>query len=95
MKIRRISYYWLQDLGFAFLYIFLIVSLFYFSFRILNISIKSNTEFLLVLYLFVTPMFSFIIGLRPILGLRKIPDTLYIDNISNLYVNKLFLKFPI
>jgi hypothetical protein len=89
MKERRISYRWLNDLIFTFLNATLIITVFILSMYLIDIPIKNETEFILVMYLFVGPLFSIIIGLRPIIGLRTTLNTLYCLSDHRISIDKL------
>ncbi len=97
MKKRRISYNWLNDLVFTIIIATSIVTVFILTLYLLELPIKNETEFLLVMYLFVVPLFSAIIGLRPIIGLQTTPNTLYylsdhrisIDRLSEIEVSNI------
>ncbi|NVK03793.1 MAG: hypothetical protein HWD92_03175 [Flavobacteriia bacterium] len=86
MTKKRISYHWFKDMIYTIIWTTIIVSIFAI---IIQIIIHNDFKFiplLIVLNLSFVPASAIFVGLRPILGLRIVPDTLYIVN------NNLILK---
>lgn len=79
LKINRISYNWRQDATYTCIWAIIIVTLFVLILQALIHPGESLTMPLLAINGFFVPIITFFVGLRPVLGLFAIPDTLYIN----------------
>ena len=78
MSNKRISYNWLKDMIYTGIWSFIITTIFV---VIMEIIIHNDNQFvkpILAINFVIVPFAILFIGLRPILGLRIIPDTLFI-----------------
>jgi hypothetical protein len=79
LKRNRISYNWRHDATYTFIWVVIITTLFVLLLQAIFHPGKPITEPLLAINGLVVPIITLFIGLRPILSLFTIPDTLYID----------------
>ena len=86
MSKQRISYHWLKDMVYTATWSFIITTIFVIIIEIILHNDKQFIKPILAINLLIIPFSILFLGLRPILGLRIIPDTLFINK------NKLTLE---
>lgn len=94
MRQNRISYNWKYDATYTFIWAIIIVSLFILVFQTILHPGKPIIKPLLAINGLFVPIITFFIGLRPILSLFTIPDTLFINNKGQLMTGDLEIITP-
>ncbi len=93
-KTTRISYNWKSDVKYTLIWSVIIITVFL-GFLELSSKIKRPIhEILIFFYGFTLPLITFVIGLRPILSLFTIPDTLFINKNGQLMTENLQIIAP-
>ncbi|GGG30670.1 hypothetical protein [Pontibacter amylolyticus] len=79
LKKTRITYNWKTDTIYTLFWSFVFVTFFVWALQLIDLIRIPVNEFLFGIYGFVLPVISFFIGLRPVLSLFTVPDTLFIN----------------
>ena len=80
MKKTRIAYNWKFDGAYTFFWSFVFLTIFLLTFELLAESKRPSHELLIAFYGFALPIITLFIGLRPILSLFTLPDTLFVND---------------
>ena len=87
MENKRISYNWFIDMFYTMFWAILITTTFVICLQPIIHPGKSMLAPILAINGLFIPIITIFIGLRPVVGLFVIPDTLYIDNRKRIYLN--------
>ncbi len=85
MNRERISYYWFGDMVYTIFWSIINTTVFVIILQLIFHPGKPMLTPLIVLNCFVIPITAIFIGLRPMLALFTIPDTLYVDDRNRIY----------
>ena len=80
MKKTRIAYNWKFDGAYTFFWSLVFLTIFLLTFELLAESKRPSHELLIAFYGFALPIITLFIGLRPILSLFTLPDTLFVND---------------
>lgn len=87
MKEKRVSYNWLIDMFYTLFWALLITTVFVIFLQLLIHPEKLMLTPILVINGLFVPIITIFIGLRPVVSLFVIPDTLFVDNRNRIYLN--------